>query len=145
MEKVKQICNLCDYASSQSSRLRSHLITHTGDKPNEESHTGEKPYMRFMWFIFQSCVFICFDATEATKNASISANLKVSPRYGDHMLAQFWNKRKNISMNSRFFYFFNMCQSEQLCCCTVSLFSSLEFNSISFDFRGLLTNILRDL
>ena len=48
VEKVKQICNLCDYASSQSSRLRSHLITHTGDKPNEESHTGEKPYMRFM-------------------------------------------------------------------------------------------------
>ena len=46
-----------------------------------------------MWFIFQSCVFICFDAIEATKNASISANLKVSPRYGDHMLAQFWNKR----------------------------------------------------
>ena len=54
-------------------------------------------------FIFQSCVFICLNATKATKNASFSANLKVSPRYGNNKLAQFWNRSKNISMKSRFF------------------------------------------
>ena len=53
---------MCDYASSQLSHLRSHLIRHTGDKPNECNQCN---YDKMSYK----------DLTHLSKNASIRSQL----------------------------------------------------------------------